>query len=320
MNFADIIGAARHDSDVGLKVRDKFADSVKKVIPEPQSSLAVGFLVGQHSNLPNDLEKQLKIVGLTHIIVASGYNLTILVVFARRLLLRFSKFMATFFASTMIFGFIAITGLSPSMTRAGLVSALSLAAWYYGRKIHPLVLLPFAAAITVAYNPGYVWGDIGWYLSFASFAGVLIFAPLAHRFIWKDKKPGVIREIFIATFCAQLATLPIIIFTFGHYSVYALISNLLVLPLIPIVMVLTFCAGITGLFLPGLATLFGFPAAIILRYMTSVISFIANLPGAQGTVSINVMTVSMAYSLLIACAYLLWRKTHYNFRTENIAE
>lgn len=320
MNYAVITSVTYNHSDYGLQIRDWFAASVKRAIPEPQSSLAVGFLVGQHSSLPHDLDNQLKVVGLTHIIVASGYNLTILVVFSRRLMLGLSKFMATFFASSMIFGFVAITGLSPSMSRAALVSGLSLLAWYYGRKIHPLVLLPFAAAITVALNPTYLWGDIGWYLSFVSFAGVLLLAPLVHQFFWGEKQPGALKEIFIATLCAQLATLPIIIFTFGHYSVYALAANLLVLPLIPFTMILTFFAGLLGIFLPHFSILFGLPATIILRYMTSVISYIANLPGAQGELSISALIVTLAYLILAGIAYILWRKTHYNFRKEKIAD
>ena len=152
---------------------------MREVVKEPQASLGIGFLTGQRSTLPDSLDEQLRIVGLTHIVVASGYNLTILVRFARRLFVRYSKYWATVSASVMICGFVLVTGFSPSMSRAALVTGLSLAAWYYGRKIHPLVLLLFAAAITVLINPSFLWGDIGWALSFTAFAGVMLLAPLS---------------------------------------------------------------------------------------------------------------------------------------------
>lgn len=171
--------------DVGRVVRDWFADAVRLGIAEPQASLGIGFLTGQKSALPEELSEQLRIAGLTHIVVASGYNLTILVRLARRLFKKHSLFLSTASSMAMIIGFIAVTGLSPSMTRAGLVSSLSLLAANYGRSIHPFVLLPFVAAISVAWQPSFVWGDLGWLLSMTAFAGVMIVAPLMQAyFFW----------------------------------------------------------------------------------------------------------------------------------------
>ena len=80
--------------DIGRVVRDWFADKVRQSVPEPQASLGIGFLTGQKSALPSDLADALKIAGLTHIVVASGYNLTILVRMARKALLKVSKFLS----------------------------------------------------------------------------------------------------------------------------------------------------------------------------------------------------------------------------------
>lgn len=325
--FASIVASMYHakitaisrpqPGDLGLRARDWFAGAIRTAIPEPEASLASGYLVGQRSTLPEDLDNQLKITGLTHAVVASGYNLTILVSFARQFLLGVSKYLATLSAAGMIAGFIMISGLSPSMSRAGLVTSLSLAAWYYGRKIHPLVLLPFAAGITALINPAYVWGDIGWYLSFASFAGVIILAPLIQHYLWGDKKRiGAIRQVLIDTMSAQLATLPIMIFAFGHYSPYALLANVLVLPLIPITMLLTFGAGVAGLVLPSVAHWFGLPATLLLRYMIAIVARIANLPGAQGDLTIGIGILAALYVVIIAMMYVLWRKTRLDFRAE----
>lgn len=181
--------------DVARQVRDWFADTVRRAIPDPQAALGIGYLVGQRRALPPELDEALQIAGLTHVVVASGYNLTILVRLARRLFVRVSKYLAAFAASGMIGSFVLITGASPSMSRAGLVAGLSLLAWYYGRKFHPLVLLPFAAAVTVLIDPSFAWGDLGWQLSFTAFAGVMIIAPLGQAYFFGDKKPGTIRQI-----------------------------------------------------------------------------------------------------------------------------
>lgn len=307
-------------NDIAREVRDGFADSVREGIKEPQASLGIGFLTGQRNSLPADLDDQLRIVGLTHIVVASGYNLTILVRFMRRFFAKHSKYLAAASAGFMIVGFMAVTGFSPSMARAGLVAGLSLLAWYYGRAFHPVALLLFAAAATAGLNPGFIWGDLGWYLSFAAFVGVIILSPLVHRYFWGEQKPGVLRQILVDTTCAQLLTMPMIAFVFGEYSLYALPANLLILPLIPLVMVLVFVAGLLSLVIPGLATVFGWPAQQLLSYMTWLVEWMANRPHAQGDIAVSAIVMAIAYGVIIGLCIWLWRKTKFNFRTSSIVE
>lgn len=321
MYRAEVVSAERPvPGDVAGQVRDWFASAVRLGVPEPEASLGIGYLVGQRRSLPPELDEALQIAGLTHIVVASGYNLTILVRLARRLFVKISKYLAALSAGSMIFAFIMVTGMSPSMSRAGLVAGLSLLAWYYGRKFHPLVLLPFAAAITLLVNPSFGWNDLGWQLSFAAFAGVMILAPLAQRYFFDNKKPGTVRQILGETVAAQICTMPILILAFGEFSNVAIIANLLVLPLVPLAMLLTFTAGIGTLLLPSFGSWFGAPASWLLEYMTSVAQYLAGLPWAQSQLTINGWAVAASYAAIAAlCGYMAWR-TRYNLRNENLVE
>lgn len=272
--------------DVGRVVRDWFADNVRAVIPEPQASLGIGFLTGQKSALPDSLAEALKIAGLTHIVVASGYNLTILVQMSRKLFIKVSKYLSALSSSIMILMFMAITGLSPSMTRAGLVSGLSLMSWYYGRAFSPFVLLPFAAAITIAIQPSYAWGDLGWQLSFSAFAAVMFVAPLLQRYFFGKKEPSVIRQILGETIAAHAVTVPVIALSFGTMSNVAIVANLLVVPFVPLAMLLTFLCGVLVIagfpFVQFLAT----PTTWLLEYMTNVAMFVASLSWAQFSIEV----------------------------------
>lgn len=316
LHQAEIVQAERpYPGDVGRRVRDWFTGGLRLAIPAPELNLSMGYLVGQRSALPETLSQQLQIVGLTHAIVASGYNLTILVSMTRRLFARISKYLAALSAGSLVISFILITGFSPSMSRAGLIALLSLAAWYWGRVIHPVILLFFAAGVTAMLNPAYVWGDLGWYLSFAAFTGVIILAPLIHRYFWgRTKKIRVMRRVMIDTLAAQLLTLPIILLAFSQYSTYALLANVLVLPLVPFVMLLSFFAGIGGLILPSLAQWFGAPATWILHYMVRVVEWISGLPNAQGDIKFGITALIFSYLGLLVVMLYLRRKTKYNFK------
>lgn len=303
--------------DTGRRVRDWFGTGVEHAVPPDDANLAMAYLVGQKLSVSETLADQLRTVGLIHAVVASGYHLTVLVGVVRRFFVKISKYLSTLLSSGMIIGFILITGFSPSMSRAGLVTGLSLAAWYYGRVIHPLVLLSFAAAITAFVKPEYLWGDVGWYLSFTSFAGVILMAPLIHRYFWGKKQPSIIREILIATFSAQLITLPLVIHTFGYYSAYALLANLLVVPLIPLTMLLTFLSGVVGLAVPGFAHIFGLPVSLILQYMKMVVNWIAHFPGAKTEINFGTAALVCSYFVICVLIFFLWQRTHYDFRESN---
>ncbi len=301
-------------ADMGRVVRDWFADKVRTVIKEPQASLGIGFLTGQKSALPTDLADALKIAGLTHIVVASGYNLTILVRMARKLLLRVSKYLSVVSSSLMIFAFMAVTGLSPSMTRAGLVSGMSLLSWYYGHAFHPLVLLPIAAALTVAFQPSYVWGDLGWQLSFSAFAGVMIVAPLLQTYFFGPKEPGAFRAILGETISAHLVTVPVIALSFGVISNVAIIANILVVPLVPLAMLLTFLCGVGVIISLPCIELLAVPTSWLLEYMVSVARFVSEIPWAQSELAIPISIWGVYVSLLSAACLWMYKKTNYNFR------
>lgn len=306
--------------DIARQIRDWFADAIRRVISNPESSLGIGFLVGQRRALPADLVLALQLVGLTHVVVASGYNLTILVRLARRLFEKISKYLSALSAGVMIFSFMAITGLSPSMSRAGLVSALSLLAWYYGRKFHPIVLLLIAIAITVLLNPSYAWGDLGWQLSFASFAGVMILAPLVSRYLFDDKKLGFVAQVLVETSSAFLVTAPIIIMAFGQISNVSIISNLLVLPLVPIAMLLTFIAGIGSLLLPSIGWLIAMPATWILKYMVNITEYLAALPWVVSKFEMQWWAILIFYTAVAGICFYMWRVTKFNLRDANLVE
>ena len=305
--------------DVAVGVRDWFAERVRAKVPAPEADLGLGFLLGLRRALPTELAEALKIAGLTHVIVASGYNLTILVRLSRRLFVRVSKYLSMLTSVAMILAFMAITGLSPSMSRAGLVAGLSLATWYYGRNMHPFVLLPFAAAVTLLVNPQFGWNDLGWQLSFASFAGVIVLAPLLQRYFFGEKEPGTLRQIVGETLSAQIMTLPLILLTFGVLSNVALIANVLILPFVPLAMLLTFLVGIFA-GVPFLADILAMPTTWLLSYMTHVADWLASQSWAQTEISIGWLGVLVMYAVIALATWYMWRQTKLNLHETNIVQ
>jgi competence protein ComEC len=279
VSFAALRVIQRNASPIDT-FRHKFAAGMQSALPEPAASFGMGILIGQRSTLSPEVTESLLVVGLTHIIAVSGYNLTIIVEAARRLFEKRSKYQMTATCVALILVFILITGNSPSIVRASIISMLSIAAWYFGRTINALVLLLSAAAVTVIANPLYLWGNVSWYLSFLAFFGVVVLGPLITWKLYKSKKPGLIVQVLLESICAEIMTLPYILYIFGQMSNVSLLANVLVVALVPLAMLLCLIAGLAGMLLPVMASWFAWPARLLLTYMLDAANLLSRVPHA----------------------------------------
>lgn len=296
------------ETDITMKSSSPFeafrTNAISKtysVLPEPQASLGLGFLVGIRSLLPDALQANLATAGLTHIVVASGYNLTVLVRVSQKGLGRISHRLALIGALIMIVGFLAITGLSPSIVRASAVSGLALTAAYFGRPVSPYVLILVPAAVTAYINPLYLWSDLGWWLSFLAFTGVLVIAPLLSSRIYRHREPGLLGQVLIETTSAQVMALPLIMVIFGELSVVSFLANALVVPLVPLAMLLTFIAMAAGLL--SLTPILALPASLLLSRIVNIVNLVSLIPGALRSISLTWHQLALIY-LVIALAVL----------------
>lgn len=286
------------------EVRRNFTAGLRNALPEPDASFAAGILIGQRSSLTQKWQDILRDAGLMHIIAVSGYNLTILVRFAKRALKKRSRYQVLLASGLLVTTFVLVTGLSPSILRALIVVILMQLTWFYGRKIHPFVLLGLAAAISVAIDPFQLWRSIGWYLSFVAFFGVIILAPLL---IPRRFENSLFAALVAESAAAGLMTLPIIATVFGEVSLVGLLANLVVTPLVPFAMLLSFGAGLAGWFFPAASGWVGLPAQWLLTFMLDVANIVSRLPGARINLKLSTWQLAVFYGIVCLVIWMLYR-------------
>jgi competence protein ComEC len=301
------------DNNYINKLTRSFDAGMQNALPEPQASFGLGLLIGQRTNLPKDILSSLTAVGLVHIVAVSGYNLTILVRAVGRLKLG-SKYQKLMLSMALIAAFILVTGFSASIVRAGLVSVLGLWAWYYGRQFKPVVLIAIAVAITALWNPFYVWSDLGWYLSFLAFFGVLVIAPIISAKLF-SKPPKMLTMVVLETLSAEIMTLPLILMTFSQLSLVALLANALIVPIVPLAMLLSAIAGVAGALVPQIAGWFAFPARMILTYMLDIVHSLSNIPSVLIHRSIGLEYMLAIYSIVLFVLVVGYSKLAKNQKT-----
>lgn len=256
-------------------VRNWFAERIEKLVKEPEVKLGLSYLLGMKTGLPDDLEENLRIVGLTHIVVASGAHLAILVEVARKVFGRISRFAGLMFSCTFVVFFMAMVGWTPSIMRAGVMAILTLIGWYVGRKIDPLRMIVMVAAGTLLFNPNFLM-NLGWLLSFASYAGIMVVMPRLQKFFYGDKKPGFVGSTILMTVSVTLMTLPIVLYFYGQVSLIAVVANLLILPTLPVAMGLVFLTG-TMAGVPFAEGVLAWCATMILKFHIGVVEFFGQM-------------------------------------------
>lgn len=262
-----------------MRLADRFEQALAQALPEPESSLAAGLLLGGEGRLPAETKDDFRAAGLAHVVAVSGYNISIIAGYL--LLIGIALFLprrkAAFFAFFGTLAFVFVSGAPPSAVRAiGMASALILA-WLFGRRYASFHALLFAAAVMLAFDPLIVRHDLGFLLSFAATAGIILASPPIGRVL--RKTPFFLKtflEALLLTVAAELFILPIIFANFGHFSLAAFPANAVLLPLVPIAMLLSFLAGVVGMVSDTFGMVLGFPAYASLHAIISGASYAAS--------------------------------------------
>jgi competence protein ComEC len=120
--------------------------------------------------------------------------------------------------------------------------------------------------------------------------------------------------------CASLITMPIIAYFIGNLAPFGLLANLLVLPIVPFTMLLTFLTGIFSIIVPPLAALVAVPAGWLLSYIIKVAETVASFPGALNQVEFPAWMMILIYSILLGVIFYMWNKTRFNFRNDYLVK
>lgn len=247
-------------------------ERIKSNLPEDEANLGVAYLLGEKDGLSKDFKESLQVAGLSHVVVASGAHLSIIVGFVRKIFGRVSRKTGLTFALIFVVIFMALIGWTPSILRAGIMTILTLVSWYFGRKFQPFRLIIITAAITLLVNPSFIT-NLGWQLSFASYAGIMLLGPMLTEFFYGEKKPKFFGSMIITTVSATLLVAPISLYHFGSLSLLSIFANILILPTLSIVMGLTFATGLLA-GVPVIGLVVSWAAGLLLNLHQIIISYL----------------------------------------------
>ncbi len=267
----------------------EIAQLISSYLPEPHASLMNGITFGIELDRGTTFYDQLKIVGLVHIVVLSGMNISLLSAVVINILIPLGKIPALLLSILAIVSFVSFVGLDPPVVRAAVMGSLVLLATALGRKPIPFYLLGISAVVLLLAQPDWI-SSVSFQLSYAATTGILLFTK--PQTLFEEVANPLLRlwnyvKIELRTsLAAQAFTAPIIWYHFEEVSIISPIANVIVSWTIAPIMIIGSIAAVVGSIswhAGFVVSLLAYPLLSVIIITTELLSgipFAAIMPGS----------------------------------------
>jgi competence protein ComEC len=269
-------------------------------VDQGPAALLSAMLLGKGAvDVPFDLRDSFANAGLAHALAASGFQVSLLIGILLSLTRSLPSQVSFALSAAALLGYIGLTGLEPSVARAGVMGLAVLVAITLGRKVNPLHSLLLAATLLLLVNPSWIW-DLGFQLSVLATLGLLVTAPVLTK--WLDWLPSAIAPLVAVPLAAFVWTMPLQLHVFGVVSPYSLPLNILTAPVITGISLGSGLSALAALVVPAggsaIAQLLLWPTQLLI----ALVEFANQLPGnayAAGAIAPSQVVALYAIYLLV---------------------
>jgi competence protein ComEC len=292
------------------KIQTTIVNAQKIGLGDRVGSLLSSMVLGAKAvDVPYELRDRFTQAGLAHVFAASGFQVSLLLGVAIALTKNFARGIQFAFGLSVLVFYIGLTGIQPSIVRAGLMGFSVLVGMVMERQVKPLASLLLSAIVLLLFNPLWIW-DLSFQLSFlATFGLVSTASTLQKRLDWM---PSAIASIIAVPIAASIWTLPLLIFVFNTIATYSIPINVMVTPLISLISLGGMLSAAVALVMP----VAGSAIAWLLYYPTSLLIWLVelftSLPGSSlaiGKIPLGIMV--LIYGLMMSIWLNKWYQTRW---------
>lgn len=297
--------------DYYLKLyRNDIQKRVKVAMPKDEASIVNAIILGDRSNMSAEIAENFRKLGISHLLVVSGFHVSAVVGFIMMLLgsTKLKRRSKNLLAMLVVFLFMMISGFQSSVMRAGMMNIIFLLADMWGYEADKLNSLGFAVLVMCLFNP-FLGGDIGFLMSVITSLALILFGQRAKQLLLRPFA-GLPRAKKIATsfasaisasLVASIALLPFQAYLFGTLPILAPLMSTLFMPLVAVMIYVGIVAllFLSAGFLAPIAQPFLFIKTLLSRFLLWTTSGLARTKGLY-------VGIGSSFGLLIiACLMLI---------------
>ncbi|MFP4022341.1 MAG: ComEC/Rec2 family competence protein [Candidatus Paceibacterota bacterium] len=315
-----------------FSVKDNLRQKLRSSLPYPHNTIVGAMILGDSDKTPQTIGDLFSATGIRHIIAISGLHVTIImgmILVVTSSILRLGRNYSFFTASITIVLFVLFVGAPPSAIRAAIMSLIFLLAFKLGKIYAAWRALFLAAVVMLIFDPMLLFYDVGFQLSFIAMLGILFVTPpieniLGRRtsFLSPKDKTETLKSSFISLLAvslgAYITTLPLVAYHFNIISFSAPIANLISVPLLPLILISSFSAGLLGTLSELIGQIVAIPAFLGLEIILKIAYFLDSLPISSIEVEIGKMSITITYMIIFSSVFLI-RYHHKNATPTNSA-
>jgi competence protein ComEC len=299
------LGEAAPIDRVAHGVRTGFANAARVALPADEAAMLPALVLGDTSTLTAQTTAEFRASGLTHLTAVSGANVTIVCGAVLMTAALFGPRLAVALAGVALVAFVIVVQPSASVLRAAVMGGITLLAVVSHRRRQAIPVLSASVIMLLIAAPELAV-DVGFALSVAATAALVVIAPVWSRRLVTRGWPKPLADAVSVAVAAQLVTAPLVAGIAGTFSVVSVVANLAVAVVIPpITVVGTAAAALCPLWPAGAQLLIRFTGPE-LWWLLHVARWAAGVPGASVSVPSGLLGVACVAAGGIA-AVLSWR-------------
>lgn len=278
-------------------------------LPADEAALVRGMTTGDTAGLSREAQDSMQRAGISHLIAVSGANIALVLaaVLIPLLLAGVRRRPRLLVGAAVVGGYVALVGEEPSVLRAATMAIPVLVARLAGVRASPVAALAGTIALWSVLSPQTA-ASIGFALSALATAAILILAPPAARALtdmsW-GRIPRPLALVLAVPLVAQAACTPILILLAPEISLWAVLVNILVAPLVGPVTIMGLVALLLGPLWPGGAAALDAVAAGGTHLVLLIARRADSLPGAHVTVPEGSTGAMLACGALVLAILLV---------------
>ena len=295
------------------KLKQRLKNNVETVITKDEnSSLLIGMLIGDIENLSEEIEEDFLNSNLYHILSVSGGQVSNIIIGITIMykVLKIHKRIMDVICIIILFEFMFITGLTPSIIRACIMCIISLIGGLIYRKYDIANSFGISLLIILIDNPHAI-NSLSVLLSYFGFLGIIVLGSFFIKRVNKRVKNNIIRyilNIVISSIAAQIFIFPIILYIFGTISLTFIFSNLIIIPLSSIITIIGFFIAICPLKILGVIE-------PLITITIHIVKFFSNISISKiYFIAPNIVEIVIYYVFIIYVYYLVRRDYIYKIK------
>ena len=295
-----ILSASSSYKGLLLLLRDRLSLVFFRLFGREEGAVASAMILGEKSDLPEEIQKLYQQTGIIHILAISGLHISLTgnAIFKLLKKLRLGQRPAALASIFAMLSYGVLTGMTPSTGRAVIMFTVSMMAIYLGRTYDMMTAAALAALILFTRHPLMV-SQPGMQFSFGAICALGIVRPAWHRLLPEQLAKNKLIRFAGPSLVTTLVTLPITAWHYYTLPVLALPLNLLVIPAMSLLVPVCLLAGLTGLLCPSAGALPGGGAYTLLRMSLLLCRGVSRLPFSVWTCGRPPVPVLILYYIII---------------------